>query len=195
VRKIEEQLERMDKHPATPAANRVATPDIASASTGGATNAALAVRQFADEQFAQDTESREQALNLTDAPLRERFEQVLQNFVEISGYMRAGYGRDNEGGPQVAFQAPGAFAKYRLGNEAENYGELTFGKNFYVPGLFNLDATERPDGTPVGPIARVQATISMYNPYQDLLSSSDTTFGLPEAWAAIGNVLAEQPSM
>lgn len=193
VRKIEEQLQRMDKQPATTTTN-VAQAKPAAAPTAS-TNAAFTAKQFADEQFARNTESREQAVKMTDAPFRERVEQVLQNFVEISGYLRAGYGRDNEGGPQVAFQAPGAFSKYRLGNEAETYGELTFGKNFYVPGLFKLDPEERPDGTPVGPIARVQATVSMYNPYQDLLSSSDTTFGLPEAWASIGNVFADQPSL
>jgi len=194
IRRIEEQLQKLDSKPAA-STNLVTKPPVEPATTANATNAALAAKKFADEQFAGDTESYERAVNFTSAPYRERVEQVLQNFVDISGYLRAGYGRDNEGGPQVAFQAPGAFAKYRLGNEAETYGELTFGKNFYVPGLFKLDAEERPDGTPVGPIARVQATVSMYNPYQDLLSSSDTTFGLPEAWAAIGNVLPDQPSM
>ena len=200
IRKVEEQLQRLDAKAA--ASTNVVAPPLAEKTAAAAesttvspTNAALTAKRFATEQFARDTESRERAVNTTDAPFRERFEQVLQNFVDISGYLRAGYGRDNEGGPQVAFQAPGAFSKYRLGNEAETYGELTFGKNFYVPGLFKLDAEERPDGTPVGPIAHVQATVSMYNPYQDLLSSSGTSFGLPEAWAAIGNVWAEQPSM
>src|SRR5512138_837526 len=132
---------------------------------------------------------------MAGTPFRERVEQVLQNYVEISGYLRAGYGRDNEGGPQVAFQAPGAFSKYRLGNEAENYGEIMFGKNFYVPKLFGSDANERPDGSPTGPIARVETMISIFNPYQDLLSSGDTSFGLPEIFASIGNVVASQPSM
>jgi maltoporin len=40
------------------------------------------------------------------------------------GDFRAGYGRNDQGGSQVGFQAPGAFATYRLGNEAENHGEL-----------------------------------------------------------------------
>ena len=194
IRKIEEQLQKLDSKSAA-STNVVTKPPVDSAKLANATNAALAAKQFADGQFAGDTESRERALQVTDSPFRERVEQVLQDFIQIGGYLRAGYGRDSEGGPQVAFQAPGAFSKYRLGNEAETYGELTFGKNFYVPGLFNLDAKERPDGTPEGPIARVQATMSMYNPYQDLLSSSDTTFGLPEAWAAIGNVVPSQPSL
>ncbi len=159
------------------------------------TTPAAAAKQFANDQFQRDTESREHALLQDSQHLRDRVEQVLQDFVDIRGYFRAGYGRDNEGGTQVGFQAPGAFAKYRLGNEAENYGELTFGKNFYVPNLFKLDPEVRPDGTPSGPIARVQTTMSIYNPYQDLLSSGSTEFGLPELWASIGNVVAAQPSM
>jgi len=159
-----------------------------------ASNAAV-VRAFANQEFQNTTESRQRAVLAESGPLRNRLEQVLQNYVDFNGYFRAGYGRDNEGGPQVAFQAPGAFSKYRLGNEAETYGELTLGKNFYAPGMFKLDPELRQDGTPDGPVARVQTTISVYNPYQDLLSSSGTEFGLPEAWAAIGNVVAAQPSM
>lgn len=36
---------------------------------------------------------------------------------EFHGYFRSGYGLNSEGGQQVAFQAPGAGAKFRLGNE------------------------------------------------------------------------------
>src|SRR5215470_6051638 len=43
---------------------------------------------------------------------------------EFHGYFRSGYGLTSAGGQQVAFQAPGADAKYRLGNEAETYAEL-----------------------------------------------------------------------
>ncbi len=108
--------------------------------------------------------------------------------------MRAGYGRNNQGGPQVGFQAPGALAKYRLGNEAENYGELAFGKNWYVPGIFSADPKQRPDGTPTGPIARTQVRLSFYNPYTAYNSSAGTDFAVPEAWASIGNVVG-QPAL
>jgi maltoporin len=160
-----------------------------------ATNALARARSFAEEEFQRDTESRERALLYEDRPLAERVEQVLQDFIDIHGYFRAGYGRDDQGGPQVAFQAPGALAKYRLGNEAENYGELSFGKNFYVAGLFKREGPPVSSETPSGPLARVQATVSMYNPYQDLLDSGNTDFGLPEAWASIGNVVEAQPLM
>jgi maltoporin len=53
---------------------------------------------------------------------------------EFHGYLRSGYGLNSEGGQQVAFQAPGTEAKYRLGNEAETYGEFIFVNNWLNPG-------------------------------------------------------------
>ena len=197
LEKLEERLRRLESpgtNPPAPQTESTVKPTPPPVD-GSATNNAVATLHFANQQFQRSTESRERAVLAEPSPLRERAEQVLQDFVGISGYFRAGFGRNNEGGPQVGFQAPGAFSKYRLGNEAESYGELTFGKNFYVPGLFKLDPELRPDGTPVGPIARVQLTMSVFNPYQDLISSSGTDFGLPEAYASIGNVFDAQPSM
>lgn len=52
---------------------------------------------------------------------------------EFHGYLRSGYGLNSEGGQQVAFQAPGTEAKYRLGNEAETYGEFIFVNNWLNP--------------------------------------------------------------
>ena len=49
---------------------------------------------------------------------------------EFHGYLRSGYGMNGEGGKMEAFKAPGAFAKYRLGNEAETYGELALTNNW-----------------------------------------------------------------
>jgi len=127
--------------------------------------------------------------------VRERMERVLRDYVDIAGYFRAGYGLDDQGGPQVGFQAPGALAKGRLGNEAENYGELIISKNFYLPGAFSLSLKPRVDGTPAEPIGRFQVRLSMYNPYTNYLDSSATQFGLAEAWGAIGNLSSSQPSM
>src|SRR5262249_43098302 len=50
----------------------------------------------------------------------EGLQQQMSGF-EFHGYFRSGYGVNSRGGEQVAFQAPGAGAKYRLGNEAETY--------------------------------------------------------------------------
>ena len=49
---------------------------------------------------------------------------------EFHGYLRSGYGMNGEGGKMEAFKAPGAFAKYRLGNEAETYGEMALTNNW-----------------------------------------------------------------
>lgn len=43
------------------------------------------------------------------------------------------YRLNGKGGQQVPFQAPGADAKYRLGNEAETYAELIFVNNWLNP--------------------------------------------------------------
>jgi maltoporin len=197
IDKLEERLRRLETPgaanltnapaPQPMATNQAALPPV----EAGQTNAALAARQFADQQFQPAWREGQ----FTQSPFRERIEQVLQDFFEFHGYFRAGFGRDDKGGSQVAFQAPGALSKYRLGNEAENYGEFMFAKDFYVPKLFSLDSEQRPDGTPTGPIARVETMISVYNPYQDLLSSSGTSFGLPEIFGSIGNVVATQPSL
>ncbi len=108
---------------------------------------------------------------------------VVENFVDIHGYFRAGYGQNDQGSAQMGFKAPGAGAKYRLGNEAETYGELIVGKDFYLA------------GNSKGPVARTQLRLSVNNPYQDQLNSDETSFGLPEAWVSIANVSASQPNM
>ncbi|HKP59042.1 MAG TPA: carbohydrate porin [Polyangiales bacterium] len=145
-----------------------------------------------DEEFRSDTESRDQRTE--SRLLKERMEQVLGNFIEIGGYFRAGYGRSGAGGPMVGFQAPGAASKYRLGNEAENYGELILSKNIYLKGLFGLDEEGAHTRAELdGPIARVQLRLSFFNPYSASGSAADTSVGLPEAWASVGNVLPFSP--
>ena len=211
---LEERLKRIESPAATagtngapppaPLAPSAPAPAVTAVAAPSGTNAAAAReaaiergREFARRQFEADAEMLDRNIApATNAYLKERVEQVLQDFVDISGYVRAGYGRDNKGGPQPAFQAPGALAKYRLGNEAENYGELAFGKNWYVPGIFAMDPQERPGDTPTGPIARTQVRFSFYDPVLvDIIRPQDTQFGVPEAWASIGNVVASQPSM
>jgi maltoporin len=201
IDQLEERLRRLEAPATKTVTNAAAVESISptnltttATAANQTTNAAAVARQFAKEQFQSYSESQE-GVRYSERAFRDRLEQVLQDFVEFHGYFRAGYGRDNQGGPQVAFQAPGAFSKYRLGNEAENYGEIMFAKDFYVPHLFSLDPQLRPDGTPTGPIARVETMISVYNPYQDLLSSGGTSFGLPEIFASIGNVVEAQPTM
>jgi maltoporin len=51
--------------------------------------------------------------------------------LEFHGYLRSGIGSNSEGGDQACFKLDGAAAKYRLGNECETYGELSFGKKVW----------------------------------------------------------------
>lgn len=153
------------------------------------------IERYVDRSFENDTETRTRAVAAEKRLVADRIEQVLGNFVDIGGYFRAGYARDTAGGPMPGFQAPGAASKYRLGNEAENYGELIIGKSFYVPGVFHLDDSFRPDGSPRGPIARVQLRLSFTNPYAEFNDAAATNVGLPEAWASIGNVIDAMPSV
>jgi maltoporin len=190
---LEERLQRLEAPAVPQPTNAVPHPELPAAVDSAKAN--VRARQLAESEFQRDTESRERALLNERSPLGQRMGEMLESFLDIHGYFRAGYGRDDQGGPQVGFQAPGALSKYRLGNEAENYGELSFGKNFYLPGFFKEEAAKLEDGKLPGPVARVQATLSIYNPYQDLLNSGNTDFGLPEAWGSIGNVVPTLPSM
>ena len=48
--------------------------------------------------------------------------------VDFHGYLRSGVGATAGGGDQACFQAAGAPAKYRLGNECETYAEIGLGQ-------------------------------------------------------------------
>ena len=152
------------------------------------------VARLLEAQYQRDTESRERALSLLkNRAVKERVEHVLKEFVDISGYFRAGYGRNDEGSSQVPFQAPGALAKYRLGNETENYGELILAKDWYVPDLFRVDSAGPAADPTSGPIAHVQLRAAFLDPYSNYGSPDTFQTTLPEVWASVGNVLPSQP--
>jgi maltoporin len=193
IHSLEERLQKMETTAATTnAANPIVAINTNCVPTMEERGMAFANIQFksAAEAVPEQAETPPQ-----NQPLKDRIQAVLNNYIDFGGYFRSGYGRDTQGGPQPAFQAPGAFAKYRLGNEAETYGELILGKNWYVPDLFSPDAPPRADGTPTGPIARTQVRMAFYNPYGSTTSASSFQTSLPEAWAEIGNVFAAQPEV
>jgi maltoporin len=66
------------------------------------------------------------------------WERALLGF-EFHGYFRAGLGVNGEGDAIEAFKAPNSGAKYRLGNEAESYIELTYQQNFLSRELLHDD--------------------------------------------------------
>lgn len=103
------------------------------------------------------------------------------------GYFRSGYGVNSVGGQQVAFQAPGAGAKYRLGNEAETYGELIFVNNWLNP-----DRTE--DKAWMKTVAMIEANTTESATYSNFLGGKGgDQFRVSEAFVQVGNVMELQP--
>lgn len=100
---------------------------------------------------------------------------------EFHGYLRSGAGLNGEGGRMIAFQAPGAGAKFRLGNEADAYSELTFVNNW-------INAKREIDKAWLKTNITVEADTTESSTY----ASSDK-FRLREAFVQMGNVLQSQP--
>ncbi len=90
--------------------------------------------QKVEEAQEQITQNKEAIDRFASTPLFDKRDPSEESKAfEFHGYARSGYGIDERGGPQVAFQAPGAPSKYRLGNEAETYAELVFDNNWLNP--------------------------------------------------------------
>ena len=106
---------------------------------------------------------------------------------EFHGYFRSGYGLNSEGGQQVAFQAPGADAKYRLGNEAETYGEFIFVNNWVNP---DHDSDRAWFHTEVMLEANTSDSASYANFNNGL---GNDQFRLREAFVRAGNIFEGQP--
>jgi maltoporin len=118
---------------------------------------------------------------LRDAEVRLENLEASSKAFEYHGYLRSGYGLNGDGGQQVAFEAPGAGAKYRLGNEAETYAELIFVNNWINPKHDAGDAWLRTE-------VMVEANTTNSSNY-----SSTDQFRFREAFVQAGNVLDWQP--
>ncbi len=82
----------------------------------------------------------------------------LTDTLNFTGYGRAGAGRSTSGGGQQCFQLPGAGAKYRLGNECEQYGEFELNQQIF-------SGTE-------GSRVSIDGMASLYNAYNHSLQFS-----------------------
>ncbi|HEY6176973.1 MAG TPA: carbohydrate porin [Kofleriaceae bacterium] len=121
-------------------------------------------------------------------PLAERqLEQVRKEIaaapklIEFHGYLRSGFGVNSKGGDQDAFQAPGAFSKYRLGNETEVYGDFELDSNWINP---EHNDTWFKTAVKLSILAPRNSTF-------DILSA----IGIREGYAEAGHVLASHPEM
>ena len=106
---------------------------------------------------------------------------------EFHGYFRSGYGLNSQGGQQVAFQAPGADAKYRLGNEAETYGEFILVNNWLNPGQSSDKAWLKTE-------VMIEANTSNSASYADFPGGTgNDQFRLREAFVRGGHLFESQP--
>lgn len=144
--------------------------------------------QAQDEKRLQEqTTSDTTYVQLRDADTRiQRLEEQLKAF-EFHGYLRSGYGLNGLGGQQVAFQAPGADAKFRLGNEAETYAELIFVNNWINPQHDSDKAWLRTE-TMVEANTTNAANYANFN-----CPSCNDQFRFREAFVQAGNVIASNP--
>lgn len=116
----------------------------------------------------------------------EKLQQQVGSF-EFHGYFRSGYGQNSAGGQQVAFQAPGTGAKYRLGNEAETYGEFIFVNNWLNPDHGMDKAWMKTE-------VMIEANTSNSASYANFRGGvGNDQFRLREAFIQAGNVLQSQP--
>ncbi len=99
--------------------------------------------------------------------------------VDFHGYMRSGIGATGGGGDQACFQARGAGAKYRLGNECETYAEVGLGQelwkegdqSFYVDSMIayksnqanDWEATDSKNGNSDNPYENGTSSIRQFN--------------------------------
>src|SRR5215472_10641517 len=115
-----------------------------------------------------------------------KLEEQMKSF-EFHGYFRSGYGLNSVGGQQVAFAAPGAGAKYRLGNEAETYAELIFVNNWINPEQNSDKAWMKSE-------VMIEANTSNSANYANFPNGiGNDQFRFREAFVQAGNVLASQP--
>jgi maltoporin len=127
--------------------------------------------------------------NLAEAnPLAEQqLDQIRQMVTampkpfEFHGYIRSGFGINHLGGDQDAFQAPGAFSKFRLGNETETYGEIGLDANWINP---DRSDTWFKTSVKIAIVAPRDSTFDLIDP-----------FAVREGFAEAGKVLASHPEM
>jgi len=116
----------------------------------------------------------------------EKLQEQLGAF-EFHGYFRSGYGLTGKGGQQIAFEAPGTDAKYRLGNEAETYGEMIFVDNWLNPNHDSDKAWAKAE-------VMIEANTTESTNYANFPNGiGNDQFRFREAFVSMGNLFDSQP--
>jgi maltoporin len=124
-------------------------------------------------------------LHESEAKIARLKEQV--NAFEFHGYFRSGGGVNGRGGQMAAFQAPGAPAKYRLGNEAETYGEWIFVNNW-------INEDQAPGNAWFKTEVMLETNTTNSDTYANFPNGTgNDQFRLREAFVRAGNLFDRQP--
>jgi maltoporin len=113
--------------------------------------------------------------------IRKMVSGMAKPFV-FQGYFRAGTGINSDGGQQVAFKAPLAYSKFRLGNETEFYGEIGLDANWINP--------DHADGAWFKTSIKL-AVVAPRNNTFDVL----TAIAMREAYGEAGHIIESHPEM
>jgi maltoporin len=163
-------------------------PDALAASRRASTNAA-AIEAIERKLQAGATETRDIYRDAGGWPFDLKRLYDLPRTLEFHGYLRSGFGMNGEGGKIEAFKAPGAGAKYRLGNEADTYGEIGLTYNWL-----------RQDDPLKSPYVRTEVMVSystLENFSYDSLNNQGqgNDFALRQAYVLAGNVIQSIPDI
>jgi maltoporin len=184
--------------PAAPATTAPTTTATTAAAPGTASTGSLAAQVAKQVFLGQSDEVGTQyqgqlsseptydLLNEAEVKIAKLTEQV--NSFEFHGYFRSGAGSNGLGGQMVAFQAPGAGAKYRLGNEAETYGEFIFVNNW-------LNEDQNPGKAWFKTEVMIEANTTNSDTYANFPNGvGNDQFRLREAFVRAGDLFAIQPT-
>lgn len=158
------------------------------ASSRAKTNAA-AIEKIQNDLHADATETRDIYRDTADWPFALTNLYLLPRPLEFHGYFRSGFGMNGEGGKMEAFKAPGAGAKYRLGNESDTYGEVGLTHNWL-----------RQDNPLEAPYVRTTTMFSYSSAenfsYESLNNQAQgNDFALRQAYVEAGNVFKSDPDI
>lgn len=154
------------------------------------TNAnAEAITKIEEQIHASATETRDIYRDDSDWPFDVKKLYDLPRPFEFHGYLRSGFGMNGEGGKMEAFKAPGAGAKYRLGNEAETYGEVGFTHNW----LQLEDPQNKPYLRTEVMFSYSTANSFSYDSLNNQAQGND--FALRQAYVEAGNVIESHPDV